>query len=47
MTWSSFWAVVFYVSSAGAALVSLMIAVKGVGEIRALLSMLRGDRRKE
>jgi hypothetical protein len=47
MSWSAFWALVFYASSGGAALVSLLIAVKGVAEIRELLEMLRGDRRKE
>jgi hypothetical protein len=47
MTRSAFWAVVFYASAGGAALVSLLIAVKGVGEIRELLSMLRGDRGRE
>jgi hypothetical protein len=47
VSWAGFWAVVFYASAGGAALVSLLIAVKGVGEIRELLALLRGDRGKE
>ena len=46
MSWSSFWALVFYASAAGAALVSLLIAVKGVAEIRELLEMLRSEGRR-
>lgn len=46
MSWSAFWAVVFYASSAGAAIVSLLIAVKGVAEIRDLLTTLRRDQGK-
>ena len=47
MSWSAFWALVFYASAGGAALVSLLIAVKGVAEIRELLGMLGRDRGKE
>lgn len=47
MSWSAFWALVFYASAGGAALVSLLIAVKGVAEIRELLETLRGGRGKE
>lgn len=43
MSWSSFWALVFYASLGGAALVSLLIAVKGVAEIKELLAMLRKE----
>src|SRR5262245_15885950 len=41
MTWSGFWALVFYSSLAGFTVVSLLIAVKGVAEIRELLGTLR------
>jgi hypothetical protein len=41
MTWEAFWALVFYSSLAGFTVVSALIAVKGVGEIRELLDMLK------
>lgn len=44
MSWQDFWAFVFFAAFGGFALVSLLIAVKGVAEIRELLAMLRGKR---
>jgi hypothetical protein len=46
MSWSAFWALVFYTSAGSAALVSLLIAVNGVSEIRELLAMLRNEKRE-
>jgi hypothetical protein len=47
MSWPAFWAIVFFASLGGFAIVSVLIAVKGVAEIRELLDMLKGDRGKE
>jgi hypothetical protein len=47
VSWPVIWAVVFYGSAAGAAAVSLLIAVKGVAEIRELLAMLQREGRRE
>jgi hypothetical protein len=38
---AAFWAIVFYAAFAAFALISALIAVKGVGEIRALFDHLR------
>lgn len=46
MSWSDLWALVFFASFAGSAIVSVLIAFKGVAEIRELLDTLRSDRRK-
>jgi hypothetical protein len=46
MSWEAFWAVVFYSSLVGFTVVSALIAVKGVAEIRELLDMLK-DRGRE
>jgi hypothetical protein len=47
MSWEPFWAFVFSSSLAGFTVVSVLIAVKGVAEIRELLDMLKSDRRRE
>ena len=47
MSWAAFWAFVFFSSLVGFALVSLLIAVKGVAEIRELLDMLKGHRGRQ
>jgi len=45
MSATSFWAVVFYGAFALFAVISALIAVKGIGEIRTLFDHLRGGRR--
>jgi hypothetical protein len=47
VSWPDFWAGVFFASLAGFAIVSALIAVKGVSEIRELLDSLKHGRRKE
>ena len=49
MSWESLWLVVFVAAFAGFTLISLLIAVKGVAEIRELFAALEVDanRRKE
>ncbi len=44
MSAQAFWAVVFYAAFAAFTLISGLIAVKGVGEIRALFEHLRRGR---
>ena len=46
MSWQVFWAVVFFASLAGFVIVSALIAVHGVAEIRELLEMLKHGRRE-
>ncbi len=41
MSWQAFWTVVFFASLAGFVIVSALIAVHGVSEIRELLDTLR------
>ena len=45
MSASSLWAVVFYAALAAFTVISALIAVKGIGEIRTLFDHLRGGRR--
>jgi hypothetical protein len=47
VSWSSLWLVVFLFALLGSALLSLLIAIRGWGEIRALFSMLDAPRRDE
>lgn len=44
MSWQAFWAVVFFASLAGFVIVSALIAVHGVAEIRELLDTLKSGR---
>lgn len=44
MSWQAFWAMVFFASLAGFVIVSALIAVHGVAEIRELLDTLKSGR---
>ncbi len=44
MTWNALWAAVFFGSLAAFAVISALIAVKGVGEIRELFVHLTAER---
>jgi len=46
VSWQAFWAIVFFASLAGFVIVSALIAVHGVAEIRELLDMLKPGREK-
>lgn len=46
MSWQAFWAMVFFASVAGFVIVSALIAVHGVAEIRELLDTLKPGREK-
>ena len=41
MIWTTFWSVVFFGTLVGFVCVSLLVAVKGVGDLRDLFSKLR------
>ena len=47
MIWASFWLVAFAVALAAFGLISLVIAVRGVAEIRELFSDLEEERRTD
>jgi hypothetical protein len=49
MSWESLWLVVFVAAFAGFTLISILIAVNGVAEIRELFAVLEAEtsRRKE
>jgi len=47
VSWEEFWAVVFVAAFAGFAIVSGLIAVKGLSEIRELLELLKQGRGKD
>jgi hypothetical protein len=46
MSWSLFWLIAFVVAFSGFTLISLVIAVRGVAEIRELLGALEEERRR-
>ena len=46
MSWAGFWLVSFVVAFAAFSLVSLLIAVRGVAEIRELFAALEEERRR-
>ena len=46
MSWSGFWLLTFVAAFAAFALISLLIAVRGVGEIRELFRALEEERRR-
>lgn len=46
MSWSGFWLLIFVAAFAAFALISLLIAVRGVGEIRELFRALEEERRR-
>ena len=46
MSWQAFWGIVFFASLAGFVIVSVLIAVHGVAEIRELLDTLKSGREK-
>jgi hypothetical protein len=46
MTWSAFWLGTFVVAFLAFSLISLLIAVRGVGEVRELFAALEEERRK-
>jgi hypothetical protein len=45
MSWALFWLAAFIVAFLGFALISLVIAVRGIGEIRELFAALEEERR--
>jgi len=47
VTWALFWLVAFVVAFGGFTLISLVIAVKGVAEIRELFEALEEERRRK
>ena len=47
MSWALFWLVAFVVAFLGFSLISLVIAVRGVAEIRELFSALEEERRRK
>ena len=47
MSWASFWLVAFVAAFGGFTLISLVIAVKGVAEIRELFTALEEERRRK
>ena len=47
MSWSFFWLIAFAVALGAFSLISLVIAVRGVGEIRALFTALEEERRRK
>ena len=46
MSWPSFWLLTFVGAFAAFGLISLVIAVRGVGEIRELFAALEEERRR-
>jgi hypothetical protein len=46
MSWIHFWLLAFAVAFGGFTLISLVIAVRGVSEIRELFAALEEDRRR-
>ena len=46
MSWALFWLVAFLVAFGGFSLISLVIAVRGVAEIRELFTALDEERRR-
>jgi hypothetical protein len=47
MTWALLWLAAFVVAFGGFTLISMVIAVKGVGEIRELFTALEEERRRK
>jgi hypothetical protein len=47
MSWALFWLGAFVLAFAGFVLISLAIAVRGVGEIRELFAALERERRRD
>jgi hypothetical protein len=47
MTWSAFWLTSFVVAFLAFSLISLLIAVRGVAEIRDLFAALEEERRRK
>ena len=47
MSWALFWLVTFVAAFTGFTLISLVIAVRGVGEIRELFAALEEERRRK
>lgn len=47
MSWALFWLVAFVVAFGGFTLISLVIAVRGVAEIRELFAALEQERRRK
>jgi len=46
MSWSFFWLIAFVVAFSSFGLISLLIAVRGVAEIRELFTVLDEERRR-
>ncbi|HEX9186842.1 MAG TPA: hypothetical protein VGB87_07215 [Vicinamibacteria bacterium] len=46
MTWSAFWLASFVVAFLAFSLISLLVAVRGVAEIRELFAALEDERRR-
>ena len=46
MTWALFWLVAFVVAFSGFTLISLVVAVRGVAEIRELFTALDEERQR-
>ena len=47
MSWALFWLATFIVAFGSFSLISLIIAVRGVAEVRELFSALEGERRRK
>jgi len=47
VSWAPFWLLAFVVAFAGFTLISLVIAVRGVAEIRELFTALEEERRRK
>jgi len=47
MTWPVFWAVAFFFAFLAFSLISLLIAIRGVAEIRELFAALEEERRRK
>jgi hypothetical protein len=47
MSWAFFWLATFVLAFAGFTLISLVIAIRGVAEIRELFSTLEEERRRK
>ena len=46
MSWLAFWTLVFFVTFAAFAIISALIAIKGIDEIRALFAELAASRER-
>jgi hypothetical protein len=47
MTWPIFWGITFFLAFLAFCVISALIAIKGVGEIRELFAALEEERRRK